>query len=494
MMKTCVLPIDSRPCSYDFVKDLADINGAECILPPLRIMDDFRQPSDFSTISKWLDTVSCDTLILSIDQLLYGGLLASRQSGISLQAALERLNILKKLKQKNPNLRVFASSVLMRTTVSTLSLESKVWWEDVSQYAKASYFVSIDETDQVNKERLLELEKKIPESVLSEFLSVRKRNHEVNKKCIELVNYGLIDFLLILQEDCSEYGMHRAEQKKLLEIIDKYELQNRVLLHNGTDESTTELLARAASTKPKHIQVKWLGENSDFIALFEDRPFIDNLKSHLNIMNIHEDEESDTILFIYLPKNGQKDFCADWEKQPDSGYDPGELESFAQSIADAINQGKDCYLLDVAFANGGDPELLQSLAKQVEVSKLCGYSAWNTASNALGTILSQIVLSKGENSEANKRFTTSRIMDDVIYQAVIRKRLEKDLRERGLDPFSIANVDLAEALLQVRYEEVKPLIEEIIPNALTSLGFTLRWYRTFEIEICNRSKSKGVVF
>jgi len=481
-MKICVLPLDSRPCSYDFIEILSKIGGIECILPPMDIMDYFRKPSDFSKISNWLSTVDCDTLILPIDQLLYGGLLASRQSGITLQEALERLKTLEDIKRENPNLRIFASNVLMRTTVSTLSLESTVWWDAVSRYAKLTHLIALDEKDSKLKELLKEVEAEIPTNVLGEFLAVRERNHEINKACIELVASEIIDFLLILQEDCTEFGMHRAEQKRLLELIEKHNLQNKVVLHNGTDEATTELLARAVSPTSAPVQIKWLGKNPEFIALFEDRPFADNLKSHLNIANLREDEVSDVILFIYLPKSGQKDFCTIDAEIPASGYTAEELMSFVKSVADAVAMGKKCYLLDVAYANGGDPELLKTLAKFIDISELYGYSAWNTASNATGTILSQIVLSSGENSEKNKVFTYSRILDDVIYQAIIRKRLNQKLIEKGLDPYNISDLEVAKALLQAECEAVKPLVEQLMPDVIGNFEFSLRWPRTFEIE------------
>jgi len=487
-MKICVLPLDSRPCSYDFVEILAKIKGVECMLPPLDIMDSFRRPSDFSKISHWLSTVDCDTLIVPIDQLLYGSLLASRQSGVTLQEALERLKTLENLKHEKPNLRIFASNVLMRTTVSTLSLESTVWWDAVSRYAKLTHLIALDESSSKLKELLKEVEVEIPAAVLGEFLAVRERNHEINKACIDLVAGEVIDFLLILQEDCSEFGMHRAEQKRLLELIEKHKLQNKVVLHNGTDEATTELLARAISSTPMPVRIEWLGKDPEFIALFEDRPFVDNLKSHLNVVNLREDETSDVILFIYLPKDGQKDFCATDLKPPVSGYSFEELASFAKRIADAVTKGEKCYLLDVAYANGGDPELLKSLAKYIDISKLYGYSAWNTASNATGTILSQIVLSAGENSEENKRFTYSRILDDVIYQAIIRKRLNQKLIERGLDPYNITDVKIAETLLQAERVVVKPLVNELMPDVADDFGFSLRWLRTFEIEAFCKSR------
>ena len=484
-MKICVLPLDSRPCTYDFARDLAGISGLDIVMPPIDIMGNLLEPSDFSTISQWLlaNAINCNALVISIEQLLYGGLVASRQSRITLAAAQEKLKILNGLKAANPKLRIFAFNVLMRTTISTLSLESVVWWEAVGEYSKYAHLAQMEEENLENKRVLRELEEKIPDTVLNEFLSVRERNHEINKACIGLVNQGIIDFLPIPQEDCDEFGMHKAEQERLTELIDRYGLQQKVLLHNGTDEAVTELLARAVSGSSVPICVKWLGYNQDFTALFEDRPFADNLESHLRTVNMHEDEAADTVLFIYTPKSSQGDFCAISKETPVSGYSASETDYFAKEIADAAAQGKKCYILDVAFANGGDIELLRSLAKYMDISDIYGYSAWNTACNALGTILSQIVLSDSQNTEKNKSFTYSRILDDAIYQSIIRQRLNNVLVEKGLDPWRITDLGLADKLLQHEFKMAKPIIDEIITDCSFGFSAHLRWPRTFEIEI-----------
>ena len=481
-MKICVLPIDSRPCSYDFVKELASMSGLECILPPIDIMDSFRTPSCFSVISKWLGTVVCDVLIISVDQLLYGSLLASRQGELALSTVLERLQMLETLKSNNPNLRIFASTVLMRTSISTLSIETKKWWEAVGHYSKYAHLVQLDDSDIDSLFKLNELKAKIPEAVLDEFLSVRKRNHEVNKKCIALAGSGVIEFLLILQEDCTEFGVHRVEQETLFELIGKYGIQHKAVLHNGTDEAVTELFARAAVDYATAAKIRWFGQNEGFIALFEDRPFRQNLMSHLRVVNIREDDEADIILFVYPPKADQGDFM-DGAEVPSSGYSTEEMDSFAGEIADAVNQGKKCFLLDVAFANGGDLGFLRRLALRIDIGKLNGYSGWNTASNALGTVLSQIVLSGGNNNCQNKNFTFGRILDDVIYQGVVRKRLNDELMRLGLDPWHISDEKQADEILQKEFKAVWPIIDEIIQGQQLIFSASLRWPRTFEVDI-----------
>ena len=187
-------------------------------------------------------------------------------------------------------------------------------------------------------------------------------------------------------------------------------------------------------------------------------------------------------MFVYPPKTNQGDFM-DSDGVPSTGYSIEEMDSFACEIAKAVNQGKKCYLLDVAFANGGDLELLRHLSKHINIGCLFGYSGWNTASNALGTILTQIVLSSEENSTRNKNFTFGRILDDVIYQGIVRKRLNDGLIKSGLDPWHISNVQQADEILQKEFKAVQPVTDEIIHGHPISFRASLRWPRTFEIDI-----------
>ncbi len=171
-MKLVILPLDSRPCTYDFPIHLARGGGLEPCAPPLELMDWYRCPSDFHKISAWLEEfcAGADALICSMDQLAYGGLLASRSMDTSESEALQRAEFLRRLKQRSPTLDIYLSSVIMRTTVSTLRQEDVVWWEKVAQYSQLSA-----QPGQEAKRRLAQLEQQIPDRVLQTFLSARRR-------------------------------------------------------------------------------------------------------------------------------------------------------------------------------------------------------------------------------------------------------------------------------------------------------------------------------
>ena len=64
---------------------------------------------------------------------------------------------------------------------------------------------------------------------------------------------------------------------------------------------------------------------------------------------------------------------------------------------------KNVVLVDLLFPNGGSYELLQD----IKYNLLAAYSAWNTASNSLGSALCEIaavIVCKDKYNENNQKF------------------------------------------------------------------------------------------
>lgn len=489
-MRVSLLPLDSRPCTYMFPVKLSALSGVEINVPPLEIMDNFKEPSDNSKIKDWVKQQAslCDTFVLSIEQFIYGGLIASRSMNISERECIERLELIRNLKKNYPNIEIHAFNVIMRTSISTLSAESKVWWHKINEYSHAIYlFENTGESQYYNK--INRLTEEIPPYVLNEFLGARERNHVINMYCIRLLEEGIFSSLILLQEDSSPYGIHKREQKSLKDEIRDLKIEDRVFLHNGTDEAACEILARlisAVQKKRTSVYIQWLGGDKDnFIALYEDVPFQYNLESHLKstgLVEVKDKKLADCILYIYLPKYKQSDACIS-NKDMQNGYSDSELETFAKVISEDIREKRAVALLDIAYANGGDGRFLSALTQKFNLLELCGYAAWNTASNSLGTLLAQISLSDCKNTKKNKLFTAERLFDDYIYQSIVRSRVEKKLEGLDQDCWDIADRSLAQKIISNEFELCHPVIAKIYSGDIPKYTAKLMWSRTFEIMI-----------
>jgi hypothetical protein len=138
--------------------------------------------------------------------------------------------------------------------------------------------------------------------------------------------------------------------------------------------------------------------------------------------------------------------------------------------------------LDLDFANGGNTALLDTLGQCMPISQLWGYAAWNTASNSLGTLLAQILASR-HNTAANQAFTAERILDDGIYQTLVRPEVTKQLQEAGEDIYQIIDTYSAEQALEESFSNQQSLLERIFGNNVPEFTAKLRWNRLFEAAV-----------
>ena len=109
---------------------------------------------------------------------------------------------------------------------------------------------------------------------------------------------------------------------------------------------------------------------------------------------------------------------------------PKAIPGMAQTLDRLIDEGREVYLLDLLSRNGGSLPLVETMAHP---DQLAGYSGWNTASNAMGTVIAQL-LSDVKADAPDTDFRNERFMDDLYYESLVRQELNEYLRARGEDP------------------------------------------------------------
>jgi len=478
-MRIGILPLDSRPCTGIFPQTLATFAKVECLAPPPELMDYFLQSADCEGLIKWLIEIAptCDALVIACEMLAYGGFIAARAHRCDTETSLKRVKALEQIKADNPTLSIHVASIILRPTITVESKDQITIYQKLYQYSKATYLADKTNSPEYIEEKA-RVVSEIPKNILEEFLAVRKRNAIVNKETVKLMATGVLDSLLLLQEDSEPYGIQRKEQEELAELIKENNLQDKIVLQNGGDEGGCLLIAKAFMGKrptPLRVEVKFSNEaNKNFVAMYEDRPFSDNLKSSLDFLNLVNTADALDVLYIHNPKTAQKDAST----STDSEYTKEETVVFAAEILKDIDQGRRVYLLDLLYSNGGDGDILHAIGNKT--CKLWGYSGWNTTCNSLGTILAQLVFSQLTGS-SNDMFTTERILDDYVYQTVVRRKLSSAIQEIGQDPWNIANLEWANEKLNELMQSEKCL--DNVFNKTPNFVATLPWNRTFEAEI-----------
>jgi len=452
------LPIDTRPPNYEFVNQLAGILGAKVKIPEKEILGGLKIQSDCITVENWLLNVNAEEFIVSVDMLVYGGLIYSRENNISMEKSLNRLRILESLKENNPGKNIRCFNVIRRIS-STVRKES-----DLAEYRNLlEYFKNVSVN---NREKAIKVLKEINPEYIAEYYSLRERNHEINKKCVDYLSRGIIDELVLVQEDCFPNGPQQREREFLSEYTNKLSKKS-IFIHNGTDEAGQELLLRTVMEGNTDISLMYDdAETINKIYRYEDMKFSENLNSHAALLNTEITDDADSILYV-------------------SGKDERKT---AEDLKQIIAMGKRVVLLDLNILNGGSVSLIRKLEENNLIDKLYGYSAWNTVCNALGTALAELKLLNSDFSDREKlkTFFVERLIDDGFYQGEYRQKLRKLLEKLGIDSNYSEFMEYEEVRksVEVFEEEMNSFVHRNFPElSHKKVKLEFPWKRLFECEL-----------
>lgn len=430
-MKTVLIPLDERPCNRVFPSMIGETNKEiELLIPNQDILGNKKTPTDTYKISQFLlDNIEdCDSAIISLDMLLYGGLIPSRLHNLSFDEAYQRLRVIKEMKKRNTNIKIYAFSCIMRAPSYNSSEEEPEYYEQYG-YAlfRRKYLMDYNDRHGLHEKEKQELASiSIPKEIIDDYEQRRNFNTKMNLEVINYLENGDINFLVIPQDDSSPYGYTAISQKKVIKAVKEKKLETKLMIYPGADEVAMSLLARAYheynNVEPKVYAFYASVLGPSLIPKYEDRPMYESLKAHIRVCKarlIENESDADYILAINCPGKIMQEAFVD-EKDMDISYTSyRHLLDFAYRIKEYIQQGYMVSLCDSAFSNGGDLQLIQYLDELNILDQLVSYAGWNTNCNSLGTTLSQMFIGK-ENSINNLCY---RIIEDVFYQTIVRKEV-----------------------------------------------------------------------
>ena len=103
-MKLVYIPLDERPCNYHFAEKIARGTPIELRRPAREILGNKKTPADFSRLRAFMleNASRADGYVVSLDMLLYGGIVPSRLHHLSREELTQRLAVLDEIKAINP--------------------------------------------------------------------------------------------------------------------------------------------------------------------------------------------------------------------------------------------------------------------------------------------------------------------------------------------------------------------------------------------------------
>ncbi len=372
-----VVPLDDRPANMYFPQMTAAVADVETVFPPEDLIGTFTTPGDGDAIGQWLlDQEDADGYIVSVSMLAYGGLIASRTgAAATADEARARVSVLHELREQDPGTPIYVYDTIQRLALSALGENAELYYSLIQRWA-----ILTDRVENLGHEELrAELEDvraQIPDEVLDDYVAARERNHEVNRMLIEWAADGVVDHLVLAQDDAAPYGLHRAEREELRLLVDELGVEDTVQIFPGADEVDATLVGRFVqqlnATSPT-VAVEYSGiDGADWTAPFEDTTYDENIARHVVAAGASVvADEPDIWLMVNTPSADGADRGAD-------------LDQFTARVAELQAAGEDVIVLDAVEVNHAERALTDRLEESVELASLLAYSAWNTAGNALG--------------------------------------------------------------------------------------------------------------
>lgn len=485
-----LMPLDSRPCNTQYPALLAEAATATIALPPDNILDEFLTPADTDALWTWLEeqAETADHLIIFTNSLFCGGLIASRESGAYDQNAenLERLEALcNSFKAREDAGSITVVQVLPRLSPNQFDDALFPYYDALTDYGEAW-----DAADQAG-EAAPEAADGVPADALAEYQRLHKESAALAKSLDALTAEGLIDQLLVSQDDGAEYCPANITFRSLADHA-----ENTQLIY-GADELSMLLVANlsAAGLDASPVRIVYSDDaDRSRIYPYEAASLEEMTAQKLTLGGATAGDDADATLYIHTDS------------------------SDASTTLSAVSDHDGLFALaDVAQTNQADPALADALLSPETASALDAYAGWNTAGNTIGTTIATLramdtLDARWDDLSADARknavralyaFRAIRLAEDICYMAQIRPDLQQQLALADIQDHTSAFTDStawqkANAQLQQAYTPYNTqlatlfngahtlrLTNHTIPVQITNFASqaTFPWPRSFEVRI-----------
>lgn len=388
-LKVAYIPIDNRPVNYDRAIMLAKSVGIDLVMPEedlFRTALDNMSPNkngstygDREKLLEWLKETdkTCDYFVLSLDQLLSGGLVASRWlDNTDLSFEFEVADYIINL-AKNNTVVLFDTVMRLASTVNYQGYQMNEYNNLRSYGSMARKVLKGNELTVKNiiagykyAPNGSKISTPLSENAVDKYLASRTRKLK------------LIDYILSQSLDDLEYCYIGVDDSSTTENIQTNEINlisNKLggngAIYAGTDElglmGITRIVTKLYGSAK--VGVTYFGSNKDQIADEFDFASLEyEIENHISSLGctVAKGGEGDVEVLV-ITKNAGNDQAV-------------KLVDKAFSL---IESKKPVIIID---PNSKNADFLQKqlLTRSFPLSMLLGYSNWNTAANAMGIALS----------------------------------------------------------------------------------------------------------
>ncbi len=479
--------MDDRPVTAQLPVMLGRIAGVTVDAPPPALLGRFLVPGRSDALIAWLNreaSRNAGTFVISTDMLAYGGLIASRVPGPSYADAYFRLAELAHLRARNPRAWIGAFGTIMRLAPTGVPAGTPYFaaypiWTYLQEYANL-HDPPASAEERARAQRLRDL----AGPVMDDYLATRARDLAVDRHLLAMAGSGVIDLLVLGQDDAGPIGLHLRDVRALQADLAASGAQGRVSIEPGADELGMTLvarsLARAAAWTPR-IGVRYSTPGgASYQDPIEYAPIDGAIAALIRVSGgVRDDDRPDIMLYVRVPNTAASQDAA-----------------FAAAMRDDAARGRSVALADLSFLTsyGDQAAFAQRILDSGLAARLDAYSSWNTNANTAGTALAEAIAAgagrrmRTYDALAHHTFTFVRFLDDYAFHDLVRPDLNATLAAQGVTDHSMLGPDDAAATadrdraLLWRYAET--ILARLDPGYhIAALSIGLPWSRTFETSV-----------
>jgi hypothetical protein len=503
-----LIPLDSRPVNTDLVQQLAAIGGVTVNLPTWELLDQFLTPSQPQRLYDWLGEQTAsdyDVAVIHVNELLFGGLLHSREAAQYRDAKDKIVSLHDYLLRRDstPGKKTVLVYIMPRLLPSQYDEEMWLYEKELPELSQLKHRLALETNNAQLQARLGELEQIIPREIIQRYETIYVEAYNVGLGLLDWLRAGLIDEVVIGLDDSAEFGLNVKAFQDLKAGAAQRGQEAAWFLH-GADELTPLIIARHTldySGGEGSFTFSYLSPGQENVAFpYEAVPLRENFREKAAYLFAGKADQRT------LPPRGagpaREKFIYIYTSQEEGA---AEMAAFWQAIQQDENRPAGAFvgIADAAKVNGAWAPFIESVGPDQLNQYADAYAGWNTAGNSLGTVMAHLLFweKAQEFSGAAKRQAVAnhenlqklRLIDDYFFQTKVRQELIAWARAEGFPYLTFggrwmdANAKLQE-LMETALADWPQLAPADSPGASQPgqaypYRFSFPWSRSFEIWI-----------
>lgn len=436
-MRILYLPLDERPCNYRFpALQLPHEAGIVLVRPERALLGAKKRPAPVDRIYDWLENElpRADRAILSVEMLLYGGLLPSRIHTLTSAEWEGRIDRVTRIlaRARGHGTVVAAFGMIMRTPDYSSSEEEPDYYAEYGSHLFTRGYLhhkrEVAKLSRDEQKHLRAAATALPGRITDDYDRRRALNLETLKRFTTFLEEGLVARLILPEDDTAPYGYGPREKRELLDLVRQRGLQAHVLSYPGADEVGLTMVAAAAlgaSTRAPRIAPVFFDDTAEAIVpKYEGRPLGESVRAQIRAVGglpVATVAEADIVAALYT---GEAPMTDAWLQEQDDGRREREGLFLDRVFSPSEAASPRIVIADCAYANGGSTRLVLEIEARHLWREVVAYAGWNTSGNTIGTALAAGVLQwRFPDEDRRLANLVYRIADDWIYQSVVRSEL-----------------------------------------------------------------------